>query len=265
MDLIKKHYEKVLLGLVLLGLTAAVAALPIVISSKRDKLRTTREGLTNPRVKPLPPLDMAMEDAAIQRVKSPLQLDFTTKHNLVNPVLWQKRADGALIKIQTGNEVGPGAIEIMAIKPLYLKLTYNSLSASGSGYQIAIDREGSGKHTSTIVSKENNKSDLLNLQQVAGPPEKPTELVLEWKETGETIHLAPDKPFRQVEDYAADLKYPPEPNKVWANRRTNSPPLFFNNAQYKIVAITASNVVLSAQSNNKKTTITFNPATEPQH
>lgn len=263
LDLIKKHYEKVLLGLVLVGLTFAVAALPIVIADKRKKLQDYREQLTNPKVKPLPALDMTVENTAIERVKAPIQLDFTTKHNLFNPVLWQKKGDGSLVKITTGNEVGPGAVEITAIKPLYLILTYTN-SVSPSGYQIAIYHEASGgRHTSTIVSQDNNKSELLNLQHVVGPPEKPTELVLEWKETGETIHLAPDKPFKQVEDYAADLKYPPE-NKVWQNRRTNSPPLYFDNAQYKIVAITANTVVLSAP-NNKKTTRTFSTPTEPQH
>ena len=259
LDLIKKHYEKVLLGLVLVGLTLAVASLPIIINRERTTLQEAREKLTNPKVKPLPALDMTAENAAIQRVQSPFKLDFTTRHNLFNPVLWQRRSDGSIIKIQTGNEIGPGALEITAIKPLYLTLTYNSLSASG--YQISIDRPGSGKH-STIVSKESNKSDLLNLQQVVGPPEKPTDLVLELKETGETIHLAPDKPYQQIVDYEADLKYPPE-NKSWQNRRVNNL-LSFAGATYKIVAITANNVVLSAP-NNKKTTITFNPATEQPH
>jgi len=179
-------------------------------------------------------------------------------------VLWQKTADGRLIKILTGNEVGPGALEILAIKPLYLRLTYSS--PSETGYQITVEREAasreSQRHTSTIVSKENNKSELLDLQEVVGPPDKPTELVLELKDSGEVIHLSPDKPYQEAQDYTVDLRYALE-NRTWRSQRTNSPPLVFAGGQYKIVAITESNVVFSAQSNNKKTTKTFNPATEP--
>ena len=263
MEFLKKHYEKVLLGLVVLGITVAVGALLFIIPEKRQKLKDLRDAKTNPKVNKLPLLDMAVEEAALQRVQMPVRLDFTTKHNLFNPVLWQKTPDGRLIKIQTGNEVGIGAIEILAIKPLYLRLTYSS--PSESGYQIAVEREAatrdSQRHTSTIVSKENNRSELLDLQEVVGPPDKPTELVLELKDSGETIHLSVDKPYQEAQDYIVDLRYPLE-NKVWRNQRTNSPPLVVAGGQYKIVAITESNVVFSAQSNNKKTTKNFNPATE---
>src|SRR5882724_2782474 len=264
MEFLKKHYEKVLLGLVVLGMTVAVGALLFIIPEKRDKLRALSDAKTNPKIKPFPPLDMAVEEAALQRVQTPVRLDFTTKHNLFNPVLWQKTADGRLVKILTGNEVGPGALEILAIKPLYLRLTYSS--PSETGYQITVEREAasreSQRHTSTIVSKENNKSELLDLQGVVGPPEKPTELVLELKDSGEVIHLSPDKPYQEAQDYTVDLRYALE-NRTWRSQRTNSPPLVFAGGQYKIVAITESNVVFSAQSNNKKTTKTFNPATEP--
>ncbi len=263
MEFLKKHYEKILLGLVVLGMTVAVGALLFIIPEKRQKLKDLRDAKTNPRVKPLAPLDMAVEDAALQRVQTPVRLDITTKHNLFNPVLWQKTADGRLVKIQTGNEVGINAIEILAIKPLYLRLTYSS--PSESGYQIAVEREAatrdSQRHTSTIVSKENNRSELLDLKEVVGPPDKPTELVLELKDSDELIHLTPDKPYQEAQDYTVDLRYALE-NRTWRSQRTNSPPLVIGGAQYKIVAITESNVVFSAQSNNKKTTKTFNPATE---
>src|SRR5260221_3173558 len=197
MEFLKKHYEKVLLGLVVLGMTVAVGALLFIIPEKRQKLEDLRVQKTNPKVKPLPPLDMAVEEAAMQRVQTPVRLDLTTKHNLFNPVLWQKATDGRPIKILTGNEIGIGAIDILAIKPLYLRLTYSS--PSESGYQIAVEREAasreSQRHTSTIVSKENNRSDLLDLKEVVGPPDKPTELVLVMKDSDEVIHLSPDKPY----------------------------------------------------------------------
>jgi len=262
MDLIKKHYEKVLLGVVLLGLTVAVVMLPFIINKKREDLAAKQANMV-PRPKPLPPLDMTLEDTALQRVQSPIKLDFTTKHNLFNPVLWQKMADGRLVKIQTGNEIGAGALEITDIKPLYLQITYDSPNANG--YFIFVERPAAAeaskrlKHEAFLVKDE--KKDLFTLREIKGPPEKPTELVLEMNETGDSISLSPDKPFKRVEGYQADLKYGLD-NKIWKNQRVGAS-LNFAGGQYNIVAITETNVVLSAKSNDKKTTITFNPATEP--
>ena len=264
MEFLKKNYEKVLLGVVLLGLTIAACLLPFYISAKRAGLEEKRVS-TKPKVKELAPLNMTLEEAAIQRAQAPIKLDFTTKHNLLNPVLWKKFPDGRLLKEQTGNEEGVGALEVTALKPLYLQLSYNGPSANG--YFINIERQTavseSKRHTQNFVSKE-NKSELLTLQEVKGPPEKPTELVLQWNETMEIVSLTPDKPFKRVEGYSADLKYPLEQNKVWLNQRISSKPLMFANGYYNIVAISESNVVVSAKSNDKHTTITFHSATEPR-
>jgi hypothetical protein len=263
MDLIKKHYEKVLLGVVLLGLTVAVVLLPFIISAKRADLEQKRVNSV-PRPKPLTPLDMAVEDTALQRVQSPVKLDFTTKHNLFNPVVWQKTADGHLVKVQTGNEIGVGALEVTDIKPLYLQLTYNAWS--DPGYLIGVERQAAtdpGKRSKReTFLKRDTKNDLFTLRDVKGPPDKPTELVLELSETGDAISISPDKPFKRVEGYQADLKYGLEANKIWKNQRVGAT-LNFAGGQYIVVAITENNVVLSAKSNDKKTTITFNPATEP--
>jgi hypothetical protein len=260
MDFIKKNYEKIVLGVVLLGLTIAACLLPFIISEKRTSLEEKRVQ-KKPNVKPLANLDTTIEDAAFQRVQAQESLDFTNKHNLFNPVIWKKLPDGRLLKAQTGNEEGIGALEVTGIKPLYLEVSYGSPSANG--YFINIDRQSAlredRRHTQNFVSKE-NKSELLALRDVKGAPEKPTELDLEWNETGEPIVISPDKPFKRVEGYSADLKYPLEAGKVWTDRRVGSPRLNFANGYYNIVAITESNIVISAESNKKKTTITFHPA-----
>ncbi len=264
MEFIKKNYEKVVLGVVLLGLTIAACLLPFIISAKREALENERKN-SKPHVKELPPVDMTLEDSALQRAQTPIKLDFTTKHNTFNSVIWKKMADGTLRKIITGNEEGVGALEVTAIKPLYLELNFSSVS--GNGYFISIERQAAPRPEkrhpqSSFVSKE-SKGELISLHQVVGAPDKPTQLVLEWNETAELITLDTDKPFRRVESYAADLKYPLE-GKSWTDQRVGSKPLFFANGLYNIVAITESNVVVLAESNKKKTTITFHPATEPR-
>ena len=49
MDFLKKHYEKVLLGVVLLGLAVAVAFLPFKIASEKQKLEDMRNSSSIPR------------------------------------------------------------------------------------------------------------------------------------------------------------------------------------------------------------------------
>src|SRR5580698_723559 len=138
MEFLKKNYEKVVLVVVLLGLTIASCLLPVIISAKRAALESQRIN-TTANVRPLPPPDMSMEEAALQRTQTPLVLDFTNKHNLLNPVLWKKFSDGHLVKEITGLEEGVSALQVTGIKPLYLIVTYNS--PSGNGYLISIERQ----------------------------------------------------------------------------------------------------------------------------
>jgi hypothetical protein len=61
MDFLKKHYEKILLGVVLLGLVTAAVLLPFMIMSDRENLEVTRMGIINRVPKPLEPLDLTLQ------------------------------------------------------------------------------------------------------------------------------------------------------------------------------------------------------------
>src|SRR6266568_4994976 len=97
MDFLKRHYEKVLLGLVLVGLAVAVGVLPFFISSEQQKLRDVTSVVLNPKVKPLTNLDMSLPEQAFKRLASPAVIDFGPPNRLFNPMPWQKAADGKLI------------------------------------------------------------------------------------------------------------------------------------------------------------------------
>ena len=127
MDFLKKHYEKVLLGVVLLGLAVAVAFLPFKIASEKQKLEDMRNQLIHPKVKPLTNLDLALPDAVLKRVAAPALVNLSPPHRLVNPMAWQKAADGHLIKVDSTN-IGPAAVVITKMLPLYLKLTFDNVT-----------------------------------------------------------------------------------------------------------------------------------------
>src|SRR5260221_8469098 len=165
MEFLKKNYEKVLLGVVLLGLTVAVAMLPIVLSSKRAELKAIADNLSHPKVKELPPLDISTQQAVLQRAQTRVRFNFTRDHNTFNPVLWQKTADGRIIKVKTGREVGPEAVEVTDIKPLYLRLSFDSPTANG--FFIGVEQEAAArldkrsKHQ-TLANK-GQKNDIFTL------------------------------------------------------------------------------------------------------
>ncbi len=262
MDFLKKHYEKILLGVVLLGLVGAMVFLPFMILHDRNLLEETREGIISHPVKPLPALDLTDESNAVQRLQLPRQLDLETTNKLFNPVEWERAVDGTLIKIASGNEVGPAAVKIAGITPLYFVLTLGSVQTNEFGvrYVIYVERQAAPvawqrakrQHYASL----GEKNDAFTITTVQGPPADPTQLNLQLTDSGETATLSKDKPFRRVDGYMADLTYRPE-GKIWNGQRLGDD-LKFAGDDYIIVAINQNEVVLSAASNQKKTTLTYN-------
>ncbi len=263
MEFLKRHYEKLILGIVLLGLAVAVAFIPLKVASERESLRAKREGLIPRSVKPLTNLDLTVAEAALKRVTSPVVIDFSTTHRLFNPMPWQKAADGHLIKYDD-THIGPKAVAVTKLTPLYLIISLDNVNMSDSGarYVIGVQKEAAVQPSQRVKKgnycKLNDKTDTFVLRKVEGPVEDPTKLTLELNDTGETAVVTKDVPFKRIDGYMADLKYAPE-NKTWAGKRVGSPPLMFNGEEYNIVAILQNEVVLSAKSNQKKWPIPVNP------
>ncbi len=263
MDFVKKHYEKVLLGLVLLGLAVAVAFLPFKIASEKQKLEDMRNQLIHPKVKPLTNLDLALPDNVLKRVAAPALVDFSPPHRLFNSMPWQKAADGHLIRVDSTN-IGPNAVTITKMDPLYLKLSFDNVTFSDTGARcvIGIEKEAALNPRDRTKTQKycsvNTKTDTFTLRDVKTAPDNPTNVlsvVLELNDTGQRVTVTKDQLFRRTDGYKVDLKYAPE-NRTWTNRRVGAL-LSFNGEEYNIVAITENEVVLSAKSNQKKWTIKY--------
>ncbi|MDE3066794.1 MAG: hypothetical protein KGJ60_04495 [Verrucomicrobiota bacterium] len=261
MDFIKKHYEKILLGVVLLGLVFGLVFLPLYIIHDRTALAAASSSVISHVAKPLPPVALAGESNVIRRLETPYQLNFETTNRLFNPVQWQKAADGHLIKIVRGNEVGPDAVVVTRIIPLYFILRLESVDTNPPGvrYGISVERQAARvawrRAPRPLFASVGDKNEVFGLLSVQGPPDAPTNLVLQLRDTGETVNVSKDKPYRRVDGYMADLKYPPEGGN-WPGRRVGDQ-LRFAGDVYNIVAIGPDDVVLSAGSNEKKTTLHY--------
>lgn len=272
MQFFKKHYEKVLLSIVLLGLAAAAAALPWQVSHERDQLEEIGRNLTiKVKPKPFKPLDdwLTTNKAVLARIESPLNLDLSGQHNLFNPVPWKKLPNGGLLPIRTGSEIGPGAVKVTEIKELNLTVSFDAvLPGSNPGdpakYQVTVRREteSSARPNTRTTSTATPRNDVFELLGVQGATNDPTALVIKLKDQLEPVVVSKDKPFSTPIGFAADLVYPPGRNQTFHNRRVNDQIKLEDDPEtYKIVAITRNEVVLSADSNKRRTVIKYNSAT----
>ena len=263
MDFVKKHYEKIILSLVLAGLVGALVFLPVVISTDKQKQEDMKNALINPRPTPIPDLDMSRQDNVIQRLQAGCQYDFNTTNKLFNPLKWVKQPDGQFYPVRPGHEIGADAVKVTKITPLYFIVTLDDVRTNepnarytiGTVNQAATTRYLQMKKQRDYVSMDDRKGKLLlfSLEKVVGPPEDPDQLILKLNDTGEEAPVSRAKPFQRVDGYDADLKYPPEKLTFSACRLNQT--IMFGGDNYTIVDIKPDEVVLLAQSNQKKTTI----------
>ncbi|HNQ73398.1 MAG TPA: hypothetical protein PKN95_07315 [Verrucomicrobiota bacterium] len=259
MDLLKKHYEKIILGGVLLMLALGAAWLPLKIGSERDELRQEEDRIINQPAKPLEPLNFVTQQTRITDLRMATVLDLTSSNHVLNPMHWEKGADGRIVKIKTGEETGPKALVVTKQTPLYLKIALEGVNATETPprYAISVEQEAAldrrKRGRKTVFATLNNKTDDFVIREVRGSADNP-ELVLELAEDGGTITLSKDKPYQRVDGYMVDLKYPLENRAPWVGQRVGSA-LKFGGEDYIIVAITKNEVVVSAKSNQKKTPI----------
>jgi hypothetical protein len=263
MDFIKKHYEKVLLGVVLVGLAVAVGFLLIKINSEKQKLDDLSNSLIHAKPKPLPTLELAQSEASLKRMNVPLTLDFSSSNRVFNPMPWQQTRDTPPRLIPV-TKVGPVGATVTNITALYLRISLDSVNAPPDGparYVLGVEKESAStadkRKKKQFYSSIGDKNETFQLLGVKGPPESPTNVFV-LLDTGETNMVSKDAPFRRIDGYKATLRYDPE-KKGWNDQRIGAS-LMFNGEEYKIVAITQNEVVLSAP-NQKKWTIKLNPAT----
>jgi hypothetical protein len=263
MDFLKKHYEKIILIAVLLGVVGFLVFLPFVIAADQQELTDKRNEVVPTKVNALPELDMTRQQNILERLQTPPNVDFSTRHKLFNPIEWKRDANGVLFPIKNGNEIGAGAAVVTKITPLYLVVTLDQVDTNSPSprYVIGLEHQAAAtaamRHKQTRYAAVGEKKDLFTMVSVKGDPLNPDQVVLKLTDTGETVVLTRDKSFQRVDAYTADLKYDPE-KKTFAGRRVNST-ISFNGEDYIIVAIGADQVILSGQSNQKKTILHYTP------
>jgi len=250
-DNFKNHYEKLILGLALLGLGAAVVILMKASGDEQEKIKQYLTEVARRSPAPLKPVDLARLEDTLKKAQNPPALALAGEHNLFNPVKWQRRADGAWVKVTKGTEGTVDELEVTRIAPLQYIITLDKFT--GTGYTIVVTNEaGYPKRHSQFYTLNDTNKPLLILRQIMGAPDNPDGLVVEIKDTGERVEIGKDRPFIRTNTFEIDLKWKVD-NKDFKRQRTNSV-LNLGGDLYKIIAINPGEVVLSAP-NDKKYTV----------
>jgi len=257
MEFLKRNYEKVLLSAVLLSLALATALLPSWVAAEKARLKEIRDWQNINPPKELKPIDLTTNETALRRLRRPEPIRLSG-HNVFNPVQWKRMPGGNLIKVVTGEEIGPGALRITEIRPLNLIVAYDGVTTGDLvQHRIKVTREADespAKRSPTTrpITAVNNRNDIFAVKDLK-PKDDPQEFVLEMLDSKQTIVVTKDKPYINVAGYAADLRYEPE-KLQFPNRRVKDR-LVFSGDTNKIVAITDTTVTVEALSNTKRTTI----------
>lgn len=263
MDFLKKHYEKILLGLVLAGLVGALVFMPFYISASNADTTALITSLTTKPVTQLPDLDLSAQSAVVARLSAPANLDLETTNRLFNPLEWQRTLDNTLVP--AASHIGPQVVVVTNITPLYLILSLDSVStndAAGDRYVIGVEKQGervaARRHkVQHYVMVGDKPTDVFSDLQIKGPPENPDSVSVKLVDTGDIVTFSPDHPYRRVEAYMADFRYDPE-RKSYHNRRVGDH-VSFNGTDYIVDDVSADELVLQDQSNLKKTTRPLTP------
>jgi hypothetical protein len=258
MEFLKKHYEKIILSVVLLGLAAVAAGLPLKVNKEKENEEARKQSLLSPTIKKYPPVDLTTNQAVLAKVKNPIHFDISGKHNLFNPVTWIQRPNGELLKVKTGKDAGIGAVEVTAIYDLKLIIAFDAVvntDPKDIKYQITVTNQMSSSPRSQRVFSKGGNNNLGTLKDIRGPEDNPTEVI--FIPTGETspLVLGRDKPFVKTIGYSADL-YDPITKTKYPGMRKGSSITVFNpetngREVYNIVAIDKDTVTFQAKSNKK--------------
>ncbi len=262
MEQLKQHYEKAILGLAMLALV--YVAYGVLTDNSEEAIAEqvqARERPDDKDKKPMPQMVMTDYHATLARLEKAETLNLSNPHNLFNPVQWRVTRQGTTLKVELGNEIGAGAIELIETRPLYLKIEYRGTTgtAPNTRYRFAVTREAAEikkkrlRMTTSAQLNDKDTRDLFTMIKIVGDPADPTAFELQLANNAGNVTVEKGKLFQRIDGYTATLKYAPD-NKTYANKRVRDK-LFFADDGHNIVAIGKREVVLSTASTSKRTTI----------
>jgi hypothetical protein len=268
MDFLKKHYEKIILSVVLLAMVYFALGLPRKINQEREELTTYQKDLEGGATNRVPTLDLSGREQLVRQLSSPVTNQFAGAHNVWNPVQWKQGREG-IVRVPSQDDV-VNQFKITAIRPLKFTVAIEEgTSGTGDALRIRVAVTDQSRMPKTLQRPQlrnpklsGDANDLFKLISYKGDPNRLTELVLELRKGARQITLSAGKPYEEIVGYEADAVFELD-GKPYKELREGSQ-LRFDREGYKVIAITASNVTIEAQSTPKRYTRPLSEPVQPQ-
>ncbi len=266
MQFLKKHYEKIILMVVLSGLLGAAGWLVWQVKSVQEQVEGGgNETPTLPAEKE--PLERYTN--LIYRIKNPSGLNLATIHPVFNPWTWYQKtnANGAPEIIRSTN-IGPARLQIIKLTPLYWILdakatvtpdrTDLALYFTRDDHPVASTRGKALRKTPTVNQPLKWDDFTAVLKEVRGLDGNMPQFVVDIMVTNEPpvtgFVITSGNPWKKVMNYAVDMIYPPEPVPPIPKNLRVGDKITLEGETYKIIAIKETELTLESQS-QKRTTI----------
>ena len=269
MEYLKKHYEKIILSIVLLSLAAAAGYLIYSVTETRQELRLKEQKIIEGTPKKLKPLATERYQKLLELGKSVEQLDLSKNHHVFNPVTWIRKPNGDIVKISSGNEIGLRAAVVTKISSLNLILDLEVRGdATRPTYSIGVTREYALlpqnrkrlARTATVGNKVSLEPTLsFVLKEIQGTyPDNQLVVDLIAGEETQSITLTKAKPFVKAMINTCDLRYPPD-NVNYPPGRREGDRITIAGEEVKIFSIKPNEVTLEVPSTQNRTTLPYRP------
>lgn len=268
MEYLKKHYEKILLSIVLLSLAAAAGYLIYSVADTRQELRQKEQKIIEGTPKKLKPLATERYQRLLDLGKTVEQLDLSKNHHVFNPVTWIRKPNGEIVKISSGNEIGLRAAVVTKISSMNLILDLEVRGdATRPTYSIGVTREYTllanrkrQARTATVGNKVAIETTLFYvLKEIKGTyPDVELVVDLTTGDEMQTVTLTKAKPFQKPMVNTCDLRYPPD-NVTYPPGRREGDKITIAGEEVRIFSIKPNEVTLEVPSTQNRTTLPYRP------
>jgi len=251
LQFLKKHYDKIILCVVLLSLAAAAIWMGSIIRALQEEVS---QAATEPshKGKQVAPLDLSNDLKILNEITNPPPVVLSGEHNLFNPVTWRKKPTGEWLKIL---KTGPDALSVVNITPLYTVISYERPSGTAGAYVFGVQQNSGKKSVEFPKKDEKTKSGLYIIRNIKGNADDPTDIQLEILETQEMVWISKGNPYKRVDGYMGEMKYDPELRNLVKLHVNDT--FTLDGEKYKIVEITKDVVRVQSVKSTKVTTITW--------
>jgi len=269
MDFLKRHYEKLILTVVLAGLLGAAGWL-------LWQVRQVGQEVENQVAPPNNKAEVEDPDKykeIVATLRNPVALDLDKPHHVFNSWTWFLRTnDQQFIR---GSQIGPGKLQVNKHNSLHLMVDAKaSISSDRTNFTLHFTRE---YHTNSSLRTALTRSTAVGgtvkaddagvlrgvLKEARWLGTLTNEFVVDILLTNEppvtNFTISPGNLYKRVMGYSLDLGYPPEPVPPIPTNRRLGDIITFGGESYKIIAIKETEFTVESVSTEKRTTIPIRP------